>query len=426
VNFKRTITSAASVVGGEIVLRIASFAGVVVMGRLYGPATLGLYATTLAFATVAVMVGEFGLQISVINEIGRAPGQVSQLFGRLYSLRVSLFLLLLLALSVVGWARQLNAPLWVISSLITVRTMLFSCSQLQFAVLKGLDRMKVIGLMQLLSAVLLGMGIAMTYSFSWSFVTLLWCFIITQSVEIVLTLIFLSSSGIRPVPFSPRGSWALLKASTSAGFTYLIAAIILRADVLILSVVSPRADVGRFAAANVGIVFVYAVAWILGSVLLADQIRLLEFPSEGRFFIRRWRKVLFLAAAPSSLALCWLAPRIVSILYGRGFESTGRLASVMVLAVPFILLNATYLSQAMALGAKRVYLGTYFGTAIVAVCLDLALGRLYGATGVASAIVLREILMFLAFRAFDPRPPVGNPVLESRAVSNQPAVTAAH
>src|SRR5437016_1142345 len=146
--FKRTVASAASVVGGEILLRVAGFAGVVVVARLYGPSTLGLYATTLAFATVAVMVGEVGLQISAITEIGYAPEQVNQLFGRLYSLRVLLFVALLLALSAFGWARRWNADVWLIGGLIILRTMLYSCSQLQFAVLKSLDRMKVIGLIQ--------------------------------------------------------------------------------------------------------------------------------------------------------------------------------------------------------------------------------------------------------------------------------------
>lgn len=417
--FKRTIGNATSVVGGEVLLKVANFVAVVVIGRLYGPATLGLYAAVLAFATVAVMIAEGGLQLSTISEIGRAPERVNQLFGQLYALRVALFLMLLLALSVIGRARHWESYIWMVGGLIVVRTMLYSCSQLQFAVLKSLDRMKVIGMIQAVSFVVLCAGIWMTYASSWSFVALLWCFIVSHTVEITLTLVLLFRSGIRPIPLVSTRLWTLLKASAPIGATYLMAGIILRADVIVLASIGSNADVGRFAAANVGIVFVYAVSWLLASVLLADQVRLLRFPSEALSYIRLWRKVLLLVALPSSLILCWLAPRIVRVLYGKGFESAGLLASVMVLAVPFILLNGTYLSRAMALGAKRVYLGTYLGTAITAVCLDLILGHLYGAIGVASAIVLREILMFLAFRALDGLSSLGSPAIESTVVDDE-------
>jgi Na+-driven multidrug efflux pump len=69
----------------------------------------------------------------------------------------------------------------------------------------------------------------------------------------------------------------------------------------------------------------------------------------------------------------------------------------MVLAIPFIFLNAVYLSRAIALGSARTYLGIYLGTAVFAVPLDIAMARAYGGMGIAIAIVLREIVMFSAF-----------------------------
>jgi len=401
--FRREAGNVASVLGGEILLRGANFLAVVVLGRLYGPTTLGLYATTLAFATVAVMLGECGLQLSTITEIGRAPKQVNRVFGRIYSLRIALFLVLLLVLAAIGWVRRWSPHYCMVSGLVTVRTMLYSCSQLQFAVLKSLDRMKLIGLIQIVSFALLCVGTGLAYSLSWGFVTLLSFLVVVQSVEITLTLVLLGSRGIWPRPFFPSEFWLLLKSSTAVGLTYLIAGVILRADVIVLTAINSSADVGRFAAANVGIVFAYAVSWLLGSVLLADQVRLRQFPSEALSYIRRWRKILLLATVPSSLLLCGLAPVLVRLLYGRGFESAGSPASVMVLAVPFIVLNAAYLSRAIALDAKQVYLGIYLGTAVIAVCLDVALGRLYGAVGVATAIVIREALMLTAFVVFDSR-----------------------
>lgn len=401
VAFQRTLASAVSVVGGEVLLRVASFGAVVVMGRLYGPSTLGLYATTLAFATVAVMLAECGLQLSSITEIGRAPNRVNQVFGRLLSLRVILFGSLLLGLFVFGLFYKWEAYLWLVGGLVIVRTMLYSCSQLQFCVLKSLDRMRIIGAIQVLTFTLLSVGIAATYLLSWSFVTLLWCGLAAQGVEICVTLILLVRSGIRPSPFYPHHTWELLQTAGPIGATYLLAAVILRADVIVLSSLRSPDDVGRFAAADVGLVFVYAVSWMLGTVLMADQVRCLQSPAEGLYHAQHWRKVLFFAITPPCALLFWLAPWLTKTLYGPAFASTGRIASVMVLAVPMIFLNSSYLSRMIALGRRRIYFGVYLGTAIVAIGLNVVLGRIYGATGIAYAIVGRELLMLVLFWTFD-------------------------
>ena len=100
----------------------------------------------------------------------------------------------------------------------------------------------------------------------------------------------------------------------------------------------------------------------------------------------------------TELALYFVAPQVVLFLYGNEFAITARLASIMILAVPLILLNAVYLSRAIAIGAKWVYLGTYLGTSVVAVTLDILLARAYGGVGIAFAIVARELLIFLTFR----------------------------
>ena len=81
-------------------------------------------------------------------------------------------------------------------------------------------------------------------------------------------------------------------------------------------------------------------------------------------------------------------------LFGNDFAITARLASIMILALPLILLNAVYLSRAIAVGATWVYLGTYLGISAAAITLDILLARSYGGVGVAFAIVARELLIF--------------------------------
>jgi O-antigen/teichoic acid export membrane protein len=395
---RKTILNLASVMGGEVLLRCANFFAVVVIARLYGAEMLGLYAAALAYATVAVMIAENGLQVSSIKEIVSSPGSLHSLVTLLCSLRISLFALLSLVLAAIGWFRQWTAEVWVIGLLVTTRVLLYSYSQLQFAVLKSIDRMRVIAPVQTVNFSILLIGIAATYYYSWSLKLLLWSFIIAQIIEIGLSLRILWSCGIRPAKFPIRDCWDLLRRSTPIGLTYVIAGIMMRADVIVLSGIASRSDVGHFAAAHMGIVLLYSLSWLFGSVLLTDLARLTATREEFDAYVTRWTTLLLSFGVSSALALYFVAPPAVLFLYGPGFAVTARLASTMILAIPFILLNALYLSRAIALGAVHVYLGIYICVAIAALASDVLLARMYGGMGIAITIVVREIAMFLAFK----------------------------
>jgi O-antigen/teichoic acid export membrane protein len=395
---KRTALNLVSVIGGETLLRGANFLAVVVIARLYGAGELGLYATALAYATVAVMIAENGLQISSITEIKRTSGDIHGLVSQLWTLRISLFAVMSVILALIGWFSQWSKEVWTIGILVTARVLLYSYSQLQFSVLKSIDRMRVIGPIQTLNFFILTLGIAATYHYSWNIKVLLWGFIVAQVTEIVLSFRVLWRWGLRPARFVMRECWSLLKRSTPIGMTYVLAGLMMRTDIIVLSALGSRSDVGHFAAAHMGVVLFYSLSWLFGSVLLTDFTRLASDPSKFDGYAARWTKMLLSAGGVGALALYFVAPPAVLFLFGNDFAITARLASIMILALPLILLNAVYLSRAIAIGAKWVYLGAYLGTSAVAITLDILLARAYGGVGVAFAIVARELLIFFIFR----------------------------
>jgi len=395
---KRTAINLISVIGGETLLRGANFFAVVVIARLYGAGVLGLYATALAYATVAVMIAENGLQISSITEIKRTSGDIHGLVSQLWTLRISLFAVMSAVLALIGWFSRWPKEVWIIGILVTVRVLLYSYSQLQFAVLKSIDRMRVIGPIQTLNFGILTLAVAATYYHSWNLKVLLGSFIVAQITEIALSFRVLWRWGIRPAKFVIRECWDLMKRSTPIGITYVMSGITMRADIIVLSALGSRSDVGHFAAAHMGVVLFYSLSWLFGSVLLTDFTRLAGNPSEFDRYANRWTKLLISVGGVGALVLYFVAPPAVLLLYGSEFAITARLASIMILALPLILLNAVYLSRAIAIDGKQVYLGTYFGVSVVAVTLDILLARLYGSMGVAFAIVVRELLIFLSFR----------------------------
>jgi PST family polysaccharide transporter len=395
---KATFANLASVIGGESLLRAANFLAVVVIARLYGARVLGLYATVLAYATVAIMIAENGLQVSSITEICRARERINSVVTSICALRLALFFLLSVSLAAVGWTMRWSSGLWTIGFLVTLRVLLYSYSQLQFSVLKSLNRMSAIGPIQGVNFAFLLVGIVLVYHYRWTFNWLLSCFIVCQLIEITLSLYTLGRSGIRPDRFSMSDWWHILCRSTPVGFTYVLIGMTMRADVIVLSALGSTSDVGHFAAAHIGLVLLYSLSWLFSSVILTDFARLTDNQIALDRYTNRWTKFLLLTAGLGAVVLSWAAQPVLLLLYGNEFAGAGRLAGAMVLAVPFILLNALYLSRSVALGAKRVYLGIYTGMAAFAVLLNISMAHFFGAMGIAVAIVIREVVTFLIFR----------------------------
>jgi O-antigen/teichoic acid export membrane protein len=115
-------------------------------------------------------------------------------------------------------------------------------------------------------------------------------------------------------------------------------------------------------------------------------------------FVKKWTQLIWAVAFPGSLLLFWVAPYIVAALYGKNFADTGRLAGIMLLAIPFVLTNSLYFNRAIALRLTTFYVGAFSATAVLTLILDLSFGRALGPLGVAAAIVIRESVMFLVFK----------------------------
>jgi O-antigen/teichoic acid export membrane protein len=394
---KKTTINLTSVIGGEMLLRGANFAAAAVIGRLYGVVIFGTYATVLAFVTVVERLSDNGLEVAGIAETSKQPERTGEILGSLYTLKTFLSLLALAVLVCIGLASRLSSSVWLVATLLTLRTFLYSYCRLQSGTIKSWDRMSAIGVIQATHFGVLACGLSIIYIRHYSLASLLLLLLTGQSLEFLLSFLYLRRLGIRPRMTGTTAYWKMIRSSTPIGITYTVAALILRGDVIILSLLVPAALLGSFAAANTGLVTVYVVAWLFGGVILSRMAQLAKDSALLSNYVRKWVLLILATATPVSLFAGWVAPSLVSMLFGRPFASAASSAAIMALAVPFILLNAVFLSGAIAREASFEYLGIFLGVGIISVTLDFVLGRAYGANGVAWAIALRELIMSLAF-----------------------------
>ena len=378
-------------------LRLATFVAAIVIARIGGAAIFGIYATALAYVTVAAMIADNGLGITTVRKIGSSPDQLNQLFTQYGVSKTILFFPMVAILAAIGWLAHLSVLEWLIAALITLRTILQGYCQMQVTVLKAIDRMQSIGVIQAVHALVLLLALRRCYVAWRNIYLIVAVLVIAQSVELILEAAWIRHAGITPVRVYLRDCWRLLHGSTAVGVAVSLSSVIPRIDVILLSLIAGTAVAGVFAAAQTLILIVYLLGSLLASVLFPEMARLAHMPREFRHYVRHWSIISLAVTVPGSLLAVAVGPSLMRTLFGHGFGASGNLLAIMLVAAPLIVLNALNLHRAFALNQARSYLGVYVAATIAAVLLDVSLGSRFAASGIAVAVVLRECLVLIGF-----------------------------
>jgi O-antigen/teichoic acid export membrane protein len=414
----KTTRNLANVVGGEMLLRIANLGVAVLIGRVYGVSVLGTYATVLAIATLAERVADNGLEMTAIVEVSRNPALLARTAAALRFDKIILSAAAMCLLAILAWRLGLSRGEWAISAVLTLRTFLYSFCRLNAGMLKALDKTKQIARIQAVHCAFLVLCLSSVSLLRQSLLVLLVCLLLAQAVEYVLSSITLRTLGARSSPISFSLCWGLVRRSTPIGLTYTLSTLMLRGDVLILSLIASATVVGAFAAANTGLIMIYVVAWLFGGVLLSDLGSLLRNHQAFDSHFRQCLRAIVLISVPITTVGILFARITIVELFGKNFAVAGVPGALMMISLPFIFLNAAFLSRLIARSRARIAMAVYGCTAILSLLLNYFLGRWYGAAGVACSIAIREALMVLAFLYFWKLPSqpeqvvaIGNPKL---------------
>jgi len=380
-----------------MLLRLGNFGVAALIGRSYGVTELGTYATVVAVATLAERLADNGLELTGIAEVSACPRRVSKIATALYIDKTILSAIAIGLLAVTGRIAGLTPSHWLIAVILTLRTFFYSYCRLHAGFLKGLDRTRQIAKYQGVHFSLLALGLVYVYLRHRSLLLLLLYLLVAQIVEYICGFVVLSRLGVGFAAIHRPLCWDLIRRSMPVGMTYTLGTVMLRGDVLMLSLVASAAVVGTFAAADTGLVMIYVIAWLFSGVLLSDLGRHAQDSQALNLHFRKILRTVMLVSIPLVAAGVLFARFAVIVIFGKNFAAAGSIAAIMILALPLIFLNAAFLSRLIAKNAARVAVLIYVPAAALSLMLNYFLGRYYGATGVAVSIVLREAVISLVF-----------------------------
>ncbi|TLY32621.1 MAG: hypothetical protein E6K56_02790 [Ignavibacteria bacterium] len=209
-------------------------------------------------------------------------------------------------------------------------------------------------------------------------------------------ILILSYHRMNPaVPLRP--SFTEWKSLTLRAFPLGLGSILAQASLnvppLVIGIVLTNADVGIYSAA----------AKLVGFLLMIDRvIATLLLPASARSYSRSAAalsevlsgslKLMIIVGLPLSIGGTILAPRILPLVFGPQYVSSGPVFGILAWFVFATLLHTLGTTGLIAAGQEKIYTRTMAIGAAVTVCSTLVLTAWFGIAGSAAAVVCSEIV----------------------------------
>ncbi len=393
---RRLFLNTAAIFGGEAVARSATLLMAVIIARRFGPSALGEYGYALAFASILLLIPDFGMHLFAVNELSTRPERLPAIFWNIHWLK--LFMTGPLVIFIVLGSRWLipDAGRRFLFYLLAARVVLQTYSQASMVVFKAFERMHFVAYQQSINSLVAVGWAAAALALHANLLVIVAALIAGQIAEIFLGWRFIRTK------FSPGrlARWDRKRLSTIAissfpiGVTAMLQALNLRLDVLVLGRYVSNQILGQFQAA----------AWLpVGMFLVTSLLMTILFPKLSRLFrrdsihhtgyVKGLLKNGLLAASLGALVLWFGAPALMPWVFGEALAPAAPTLRLLAPMLPLVFMNTVLFYVFIAARRRRVYVGALGLGVTLGLCLSLVFTAHFGVSGCALADVVREFVM---------------------------------
>ncbi|TAM84431.1 MAG: flippase [Acidobacteria bacterium] len=400
---RRLFLNSAAIFGGEAVARCATLLMAIMIARCFGPVALGEYGYALAFASVLLLVPDFGTHLFAIRELSIDPERLQDIFWNVHWLKLFLTGAVILFVILSGTWLISDVESRLLFYLLAGKVLLQTYSQASMAVFKAFERMHFVALQQSVnSLVVVGwVGAALLFKAGlWVVVSAL---IAGQAAEACLGWQFIRAnfSPGRPACVERTLLWAIIVSSFPIGITTMLQALNLRIDVLVLGRYVSNQVLGQFQAVAWFPVGIFLLTSLLMTILFPRLSRLLRSGSvHSSAFLRGLLKNGLLAATLASLILWFCAPSLLVWIFGEALAPSAPTLRLLAPMLPLVFLNTVLFYVFIAAQRRGVYMGTLGLGVMLGLALSPFLSARYGVVGCAVADVVREFTMCSVYLYF--------------------------
>lgn len=375
---------------GEILSRIIAFLATVYLARTLGAGVYGVVAFAGAVLLYAGHLADAGIDTLGVPIVARAPARAGELLTSLSLARLAAALLVALLLAAAGLTvlpQPEGAILAAFAFVLPVRAL-----TARWALL-GLDQPRVVAAGRVAGEALCAVLVVTLVRGSGDLSRVP----LTQLAgDAVTALVFLAAlrrlGHVGPARYRHDVALPVLRDSWQLVANALLAMIVFNFDLIALRFFRDSTAVGWYSSgyalvsflSNLGVTFAYSVLPALARLGTGQ-------PGERALY----QLSLSVSAAltlPLAVGGALLAPGLIMLVYGAGFEPAAAPLALLLVSVPLTWIRLVCQMALVSRGLQReVLAATAIGSA-AAVVLDLALIPRYGMLGAAAATVAAEVL----------------------------------
>lgn len=361
-----------------------------------GQEGFGEYATVLAFFAFFGAIGDLGLANITAREIAKPSVDEAEFFGKVAGLRVAASFAIIvtapLLLALFHYAPHVKGGIVVI----TIALLFAQFSTLLNGVFQkrlAMDRIamveftgKIIQFLLIYSAVRFDLGFIAVVS------AVLLTMIFNSAVALYLSRSFVKFRFSWDIPFwrrFMRDAWPL-------GLTAIITFAYFKLDTIILSLLQPAAHVGIYNVAyKIMENLIFFPAMLVGLILpLLSRAHHVD-STQFREIAEKTAKVFIAIVLPIVIGTLFLAPEIVAVVSGGGFEDSADVLRVLIFSLAGIFFGHYFNMLILVGNAQKKLLKALTAVAIINVSLNLILIREFSYFGAAISSAVTEMLVVI-------------------------------
>ena len=377
--------------------RLLTFFSLVYIARRLGVQAFGQVNFALAILTYSTLLTHFGLMTFGTREVARHPGQIQRQVTSILSLRMALALASFLLLLVFTYVVTLDAQLKILIVLFGVS--MFPTAALLDWAFKGVERMNVVGVIEIVRAV--------------PYLVLILFWVKTPSQVLRIPIVFFLSTFLAAVlglvcfwrdygslrPQFDLAFWKrAMRESLPLGFAFILLQVYYLTDTVVLGFLRGAVFVGWYSAAYKSVAFVL----VMGGLFFETT-----FPVISRYYkdarerlpwpLTSSLRVTTLLAVPVAVGGTILAGPFLNSLYGPEYRVATVAFQLLIWAVAIELIGMNWGFALMACDRAKEYMKAVGLGAVISVVLNLALIPKLGLMGAGVARLTSSAIISLYF-----------------------------
>lgn len=339
-------------------LRASGTLAFILIGRLAGPTEAGIFSLSLGY--LAILNTLFlGLDDVLVRECTRTPERLGELLASYGVLRIGLSVSVWLGLlALLGALGLYSIDDWLVIAIVAGSVLLETFSAISQAAMQALGdftwplvatlatsivRVGGAVLAMLVQAGIMGVAVA------WPIGSLVGALALTAPGLRQLRT-FGGRATLRFNRTTARQLWRTLRGFSAVS---ILAGLEYQLDVVLLSILLSMTEVAWYSAAVTIVSVVLLLSQAYRMVLFPALVKTLhESPLAARRLLQRSVLIMLGSALPIALGTTWLAPQLVSFLYGDSFNNSAWILQVLIWSVVFFFLNVPLVRFLLASGAQ--------------------------------------------------------------------------